>query len=127
MLPYAAYSTIQILMPYGPLYPIPKDECVSHVTKRMGTNQRELIRVNKGKKLSDGKGLGGKGGGLTITRIDAIQNFYGKSIRENKGDAAVMSKAAWAILDHYSSKKRYPAMKIVRQGGFVVLLPTKHC
>ena len=87
-------------MPYGPLYLVEKEECVNHITKRMGSNLRELLRSYKGKKLSDGKGLGGKGGGLTLSRVDTIQNFYGKAIRENKGDAETMSKRVWSILDH---------------------------
>ena len=38
-----------------------------------------------GKKLADGKGLSSKGH-FTLTRIDTIQNFSGKSIRKNKGN-----------------------------------------
>lgn len=60
-----------------------------------------------GRKLSDGKGLGGVGR-LTIKRIDTFQNFYGKVIRENKGDAKAMSKATHAILKHYSSTPEEP-------------------
>ena len=55
-----------------------------------------------GKKLEDGLGLGGKGR-LTIERINTLQNFYGKAIRDNIGSAADMSKATHAILKHYSS------------------------
>ena len=53
-----------------------------------------------GKKLYDGKGLGGKGR-LTIVRINALQNFYSLTIRNNKGYSEAMSKATMAILDHY--------------------------
>ena len=81
----SSYAAVVLDDPYGYKYPVEKEECVNHITKRMGTNLRELLRMYKGKKLSDGKGLGGKGGSLTITRVDSIQNFYGKSIRENKG------------------------------------------
>jgi hypothetical protein len=81
----SSFHEVELGMPYGALYPVEKEECVNHITKRMGTNLRELLRMHKGKKLADGKGLGGKGGGLTLTRVDSIQSFYGKSIRENKG------------------------------------------
>ena len=49
-----------------------------------------------GKKLSNGKGLGGKGR-LTTAKIDTLQNFYGLAIRNNEGN----SEAKMAILDHY--------------------------
>ena len=49
-----------------------------------------------GKKLSDGKGIGSKGQ-LTLAQKDAIQSFYGKTIRDFKGDSEGMSKATHAI------------------------------
>ena len=49
-----------------------------------------------GKKLSDGKGLGRKGR-LTTARIDTLQNFYGLTIRNNKGNSEAMSKAETLI------------------------------
>ena len=52
--------------------------------------------------------MGGKGGGLTIAKCDTIQNFYGKSLRDNRGNTEAMSKATWAILDHYSSTTDKP-------------------
>lgn len=55
-----------------------------------------------GKKLSDGKGLSGKGR-LTISRVDAIQSFYGRAIRDHPNDPESMSRCTWAILNHYSS------------------------
>ena len=53
----------------------------------------------KGKKLSDGKGVGGKGR-LTDKVIDKMQNYYGKAIRENKGDLKGMQTSISAILNH---------------------------
>ena len=52
--------------------------------------------------------MGGQGGGLTIAKCDAIQNFYGKSLRDNRRNVEEMSKATWAILDHYSSTQDKP-------------------
>ena len=67
-----------------------------------------LIHIKfSGKKLEDGKGIGGKGR-LTTVRIDALQNFYGKAIRDNEGNATAMSKATHAILKHYSSTPENP-------------------
>ena len=41
----------------------------------------------KGKKIEDGKGIGGEGR-LTNARIDAKQIFYGRNIYDNKGDTS---------------------------------------
>ena len=67
----------------------------------MGTNLRALVREYKGKKLTDGKLLSGKDR-LTIIGIDAIQNVYGRAIRDNK------LEEIWAILDYYSSTESNP-------------------
>lgn len=45
---------------------------------------------------------------LTNARIDTIQNFYGRSIRDNKGNAKAMARATQAILKHYSSSIENP-------------------
>ena len=42
------YSVIDKEKPYGPSVFIPKEECISHVTKRMGTNLRNLVKDFKG-------------------------------------------------------------------------------
>ena len=57
--------------------------------------------------MEDGKGLSGKGR-LTLARIDAIQNFYGRAIRDNKNNPEAMSRETWAIIDHYSSTPDQP-------------------
>ena len=61
-----------------------------------------FLNVFVGKKLADGKGLGGAGR-LTVARIDKIQNLYGLAIRQNKGDSKGMAKVTKAILHHYAS------------------------
>ena len=75
-----------------------------------------IFFFNLGKKLDDGKGIGGSGR-LTNVRIDAMQNFYGKAIRDHKGDAAAMSKATHAILKHYSSTPENPRHEDCPQGA----------
>ena len=45
----SAYNNICKMKLYGLSIYIPKDECVSHVTKRMGTNLRALVRDHKGR------------------------------------------------------------------------------
>ena len=102
-----AYSTIDRERPYGATVFVRKKECVNYVTKRMGTNLRRLVKEYKGKKLEDGKSLSGKGR-LTNARRDAIQNFYGRAIRDSKGNTEKMSKEIWAILYHYASTADKP-------------------
>ena len=56
-----------------------------------------------GQKLSDGKLLSGPGR-LTLAMVDSFQVWYGKAIRNNKGDVEKMSSETMAILLHYSEK-----------------------
>ena len=84
---------------YGDGYVVVKEECVGHVQKRMGTGLREYKRKMRGKKLSDGKTVGGVGR-LTDKIIDKIQNFYGQAIRNNSGDKESMENDIWAIYMH---------------------------
>ena len=35
-------------MPYGPLVHVAKEEWVAHVTKRMGSGLREIVKRSKG-------------------------------------------------------------------------------
>ena len=37
-----AYDTVKETQPYGPDYPIVKEECINHVSKRLGTALRNL-------------------------------------------------------------------------------------
>lgn len=71
--------------------PVTKLECVGHVQKRLGTGLRKLK-----------KKLGGRGW-LTDNLINAMQTYYGKAIRSNKGNIKAMQKATWAILYHQSA------------------------
>ena len=84
---------------YDTSYIVSKEECVGHVQKRMGTCLRELKRKSRGKKISDGKGIGGIGR-LTDKKIDSIQNYYGQAIRQNSGNLLPMKSAIMAILKH---------------------------
>ena len=84
---------------YGEAYKVTKEECVGHVQKRMGTSLREYKKWMRGKKLTDGKTVGGAGR-LTDRVIDSIQNYYGKAIRANKGNLNGMDNDIFAIYDH---------------------------
>lgn len=78
-----------------------KVDCVGHIQKRMGGRLRRKKDM-KGKKLSDGKTIGGRNR-LTDNLNDTFQRYYGKALRENKGDHQNMQKAVKAIWHHYAS------------------------
>ena len=73
----------------------------------MGTGLRNIVTSYKGRKLPDGKGIGGKGW-LTKKRIDSFQVYYGRAIRENKGNVEEAQKAVKAILYHSLSTDNTP-------------------
>ena len=84
---------------YGADYCVTKEECVGHVQKRLGRALRDYKQKNKGKKLSDGKGIGGKGR-LTDKICDKMQNHYGTAIRSHSNDPDGMYESIWAIFKH---------------------------
>ena len=59
----------------------------------------------KGKKLLDGKTVGGKGR-LTDKVIDKMQNYYGKAIRGNKGNLEGMKSSIKAIQHHMVKSRK---------------------
>lgn len=86
---------------------VQKIDCIGHVQKRMGTALRNLKKHYRGQKLSDGKTIGGHGR-LTKKLIDSLQNYYGRAIKENKGDLPGMMKAVQATLLHFNSTNEQP-------------------
>ena len=42
-----SYSTVAKAMSYGPLVDIAKEECVAHITKRIGSGLREIVMRSK--------------------------------------------------------------------------------
>ena len=44
----SSYNNIDLVRPYGQSVFIKKDECVGHLTKRMGTGLREVTKTEKG-------------------------------------------------------------------------------
>lgn len=43
-----SYAEVTAMQPYGPSVYIPKEDCIAHVTKRMGTALRRLVTTYKG-------------------------------------------------------------------------------
>ena len=56
--------------------------CVGHVQKRLRTRYRTLRTTLKGKILSDGKKISGRGR-LADKVINTMQNYYGMTIHQN--------------------------------------------
>ncbi|KAJ4449279.1 hypothetical protein ANN_00677 [Periplaneta americana] len=103
----SAFKSVFESEPYGSDCPIEKLECVGHVQKRMGSRLLKLTKDMKGKKLEDGKGIGGAGG-LTKKEIQSIQMYYGAAIRQNVGNLDSMQHAVWAIYFHKLSTDAKP-------------------
>ncbi|GFS56390.1 uncharacterized protein TNCV_4388621 [Trichonephila clavipes] len=66
---------------YGPDIDILKEECINHVSKRLGTSLRYLVKDGRAKGMT----LGGKSyGSLKETTIKILTQYYQKAILENK-------------------------------------------
>lgn len=94
-----SYAQVAELKPYGDKK-IDKAECVGHIQKRLGTRLRDLKLKYRGKRLPDGKTIGGVGR-LNEKTINTLQNYYGVAIRNNN-ELYAMKKSVAAILHHCS-------------------------
>lgn len=105
----ASFGRVAAAQPYGkePEDRVTKEDCVGHIQKRMGTKLREVKRTWQGRKLTDGKGIGGKQR-LTNARINSYQVYYGKAIRGNLGNVEAAGNAVLAIFYHSVSTDANP-------------------
>ena len=111
----STFHTIKDAKPYGDEI-IVKKECVGHVQKRLGTRLRKLKSSYSKKKLSDGKGISGKGR-LTDKMIDTMQNYYGLAIRQNKHNLQGMTNDVKAGLYHLASSEENPQHHLCPKGS----------
>ncbi|GFY32648.1 uncharacterized protein TNCV_674031 [Trichonephila clavipes] len=100
------FLTIKEAKVYGETE-VEKLECVGHVQKRMGTRLRNILKMSKGIKLSDGKNISGRGR-LTLKEVDSIQHYYGLAIRKKLSSVEDMKRAIWAIYFHKLSTEDNP-------------------
>ena len=98
-----AFDALAALNLYGDEKPIEKEDCINHVSKRMGTALRNMVAVSKAQKNS----ISGKGK-LTQAKIKRIQNYYGKAIKDHSHDVKICRKRIKAILFHLSSTDDCP-------------------
>jgi hypothetical protein len=76
-----AFEAIRKMKPYGAI-DITKEECVNHVSKRLGTALRKKVEELK----RNGVKIGGQGAGkLTEKKIIRLQLYYGRAMRASKG------------------------------------------
>ena len=81
----------------------------------MGNALRSLVHDMKGKKVADGKSVGGKGH-LTQDKSDSFQRYYGKAIRDKSQKSGEDTKnAIWAIYHHSISN---PEVSLEKQHKF---------
>ncbi|KAG8291178.1 hypothetical protein J6590_108179 [Homalodisca vitripennis] len=114
-----SFDSVIQLNPYGNTK-IKKLECVNHVCKRMGSRLRRLKNDMKNQKLDDGKTLGGKNR-LTDKKIDQIQSYYGKAIKENK-TVDGMRQAIWAMFCHIGSSDEKPEHRLCPEGNKYIMV-----
>ncbi|GFU47530.1 uncharacterized protein TNCV_2000331 [Trichonephila clavipes] len=100
------FLTIKEAKVYGDTE-VEKLECVGYVQKRMGTRLRNILKMSKGIKLSDGKNISGRGR-LTLQEVNLIQNYYGLAIRKDLSSVEDMKRAIWAIYFHKLSTEDNP-------------------
>ncbi|GFT20857.1 uncharacterized protein TNCV_942021 [Trichonephila clavipes] len=82
---------------YGPQIKIKKEECINHVSKRLGTSLRKAVREWRARGVS----LGGKSrGSLKEETITKLSRYCENAIRSNKGDVDAMKTAIYASLFH---------------------------
>ena len=98
-----SYDAVVALKPYGDKVRIDKEDCINHVSKRMGTALRNLVATAKAQQQS----ISGKGK-LTDIKIKKIQNFYGRAIKDHSGDIEMLKRRIMAILLHLSSTDNSP-------------------
>ena len=88
---------------YGNQKSIQKEDCINHISKRMGTALRKLVDVLK----AQGKSISGRGK-LTKEKIVKIQNYYGRAVKDNANDIPLLKKRIFAILFHMCSSDEHP-------------------
>ncbi|GFY05495.1 uncharacterized protein TNCV_218771 [Trichonephila clavipes] len=90
---------------YGPDIVIKKEECINHVSKRLGTTLRSTVKDCRAQGIS----LGGKAhGSLKESTIKKLTTYYQKAILRNKGDVNAMKTAIYATLLHSISTDSKP-------------------
>ena len=97
------FTELSKIKPYGDSIEIDKEECINHVSKRLGSALRNLVTDCRKRGVT----LGGHGKGqLTQNAIRKLTIYYNRAIRRNNS-VDTMQKAVMASLYHcYSTDDR---------------------
>ena len=98
-----ACDAVNSMKVYGENVTIEKEDCVNHVSKRMGTALRKVADSMKAQNQS----ITGKGK-LTKVKMTKIQNYYGRAIKDHSSDVELLQKRIMSILLHMSSTDKAP-------------------
>ena len=98
-----AYDAVVEASVYGKDFVVEKEDCINHVSKRMGTALRNLVTTSRAQKES----ITGKGK-LTQKKMEKIQNYYGRAIKDCGDDITTMKSRIFAILFHLCSSDDHP-------------------
>ena len=98
-----ACDAINSMKVHGENVTIEKEDCVNHVSKRMGTALRKVAESMKAR----GQSITGKGK-LTKVKVTKIQNYYGPAIKDHSCDVELLQKRIMSILLHMSSTDKAP-------------------
>ena len=99
------YNHILQLKIYGPSVEIKKEECINHVSKRLGTGLRQTVKDWKARGVT----LSGRAhGSLTEVTIKKLTKYYHNAIKNNLHDVQSMKTAIYATLYHGSSTDEKP-------------------
>ena len=96
-----------------------KLECVGHVQKCLGSRLRSLKKRLGKTPLQDGKSISGRGR-LTNSKIDKLQVYYEKAIRDNTHGIESMQKAVMAIWHHTKSTNENPDHDLCPPGAGLI-------
>eukprot|EP00794_Sanderia_malayensis_P001972 gene1972-biopygen1792 len=97
-----AFGAVNEFKVYGDDAEIEKQDCINHVSKRMGSALRNVVAVYKAQK----KSISGKGK-LSQIKVKKIQNCYGKVIKYHAEDTKLCQPRIMAIF-HLSSTDTNP-------------------
>ena len=103
-------------------YPVEKEGCVNHVSKRLGTKLRKLKEevvqpIVCATRRTIKKGLIGRKGKLTDHVIDELCRHYANAVRDNKGGTVeAMQKSCMSGLFHVSSADEDPRHQFCPEG-----------
>ncbi|GFU43235.1 uncharacterized protein TNCV_1566841 [Trichonephila clavipes] len=98
---------------YGPEIKIKKEECINHVSNRLGTSLRKAVKEWR----ASGVSLGGKSrGSLKEETIKKLSRYYQNAIHSNKSDVEAMKTAIYATFFHSISTDQKPQHIICSTG-----------